>query len=258
MSRHIPRKRFGQHFLHDRQIIQRIINSLFIKDNDTWVEIGPGQGALTNALPKNIQQLYLVEIDRDLAGKLEKTYAENSNICIINEDILKVDFKRLIGPGQRIRLLGNLPYNISTPIFFHLANFDDCISDMTFMVQKEVADRLVAEPGSKNYGRLSLSAGLRYDIAQLFNVGPGAFNPPPKVNSSVIRLTPSPEKYELEQKEHFDNLVKTAFSQRRKTLRNSLGKLMSTDCFEQAGIDPGLRPETLSKADFLKLAARMI
>ena len=254
MNPHIPRKRFGQHFLHDKQIIDRIIKSLSIKDSDIWLEIGPGQGALTHNLPTTFKHLYLVEIDNDLVKALNTAFANHGNVTIINQDILKINFTDYLTSGQNLRILGNLPYNITTPIFFHLAEFAHCIDDMTFMVQKEVADRLTADPGSKTYGRLSLSAGLRFSISKLFDVGPGAFNPPPKVKSSIIRLLPHKRQIDKKLQLNFDMLIRTAFSKRRKTLRNSLGKLLNTDGFDKVGIDPALRPESLSIDDFLKLA----
>lgn len=258
MTQHTPRKRFGQHFLHDQYVIKRIIDSLKINNQDTWVEIGPGQGALTNHLPTTIKQLILIEIDRDLAKQLESKYAQKDNVVIINQDILKVDFDQLCESTNKLRIVGNLPYNISTPIFFHLAKYVDCISDMTFMVQKEVADRLTASAGIKTYGRLTLSAGLRFSIRKLFNVSKGAFNPPPKVESSIIHLTPHVDQTPPSLAEQFDLLVKSAFMQRRKTLKNSLNSLMSLEDFEQAGINQSLRAEALTINDFLKLAQRMI
>ena len=258
MNSHIPRKRFGQHFLHDKQVIARIIATLAIKNTDLWLEIGPGQGALTHNLPTAIQHLYLVEIDKDLVATLESAFSKRDNVTIINRDVLKLDFSNYCNDAQGLRILGNLPYNISTPLFFHLAKFSHCIDDMTFMVQKEVADRLVAEAGSKTYGRLSLSAGLRFSISRLFDVGPGAFNPPPKVKSSIIRLKPHKQQYEPLLQNQFDMLVRTAFSQRRKTLKNSLGKIINAETFEHAEINSKLRPESLNIDDFLKLAQRMI
>ena len=258
MSPHIPRKRFGQHFLHDRRVINRIIDSLSINNSDIWLEIGPGQGALTRQLPSGIRHLYLVEIDTDLAKALESEFAQRGNITVVNQDILNLDFTNYLKEGQGLRILGNLPYNISTPIFFHLAQFAHCIDDMTFMVQKEVADRLTAEAGSKAYGRLSLSAGLRFSIRKFFDVGPGAFNPPPKVKSSIIRLAPRQLQSNAKLLNDFDMIVRLAFSKRRKTLRNSLGKIIDADSFENAGIDSGLRPESLTIDDFLKLAERVI
>lgn len=254
MTGHTPRKRFGQHFLHDQSVIRRIVESLAIRKTDTLIEIGPGQGALTEALPKAMEHLYLIEIDRDLAPKLEQRFALRTNVTVINQDILKVNIAEFHQPGHSLRLVGNLPYNISTPLFFHLAQYASVIEDMTFMVQKEVADRLVAAPGNKTYGRLTLSAGLRFGITKLFDVGAGAFKPPPKVQSSIIRLIPHTSLPQADKMERFDALVKTAFSQRRKTLKKSLDKHVDLIAFVQCGIDPRLRPEVLSIADFLKLA----
>ena len=254
MTRHIPRKRFGQHFLHDKRVIQRIIDSLAIHEDDIWVEIGPGQGALTDELPRTIRHLYLIELDRDLAARLTTQYQDDSTVSVINQDILTVAFDQFAMDHQRVRLLGNLPYNISTPIFFHLANFTHCIKDMTFMVQKEVADRLVARPATKEYGRLSVSAGLRFETVKLFDVGPGAFNPPPKVKSSIIRLRPHLNQPQPDVIAAFDTIVKAAFLKRRKTLRNALAGQVESAGFDASGIDPQLRAENLSITDFLKLA----
>lgn len=234
------------------------MDSLKIEPGDIWLEIGPGQGALTRYFPTDASHLYLVEIDTDLAKALETGFSNRSNVTILNQDILTLDLSRLDVGGQRLRLLGNLPYNISTPLFFHLADYTQCINDMTFMVQKEVADRLTAEPGTKQYGRLSLSAGLRFVINRLFDVGPGAFHPPPKVKSSIIRLTPRQQQFESTLQSRFDLLVRTAFSQRRKTLRNSLGKLVDASTLVRAGINPQSRAESLTIDDFLSLAQRMI
>ncbi len=258
MKPHVPRKRFGQHFLHDRTIISRIIDSLEIQKSDTILEIGPGQGALTRHLPESIHHLYLVEIDRDLAAALGSAFAHRSNVTIINQDVLSVNIADYLQEGRLLRIIGNLPYNITTPIFFHLAQFAHSIRDMTFMVQKEVADRLIAEAGSKTYGRLSLSAGLRFSIRKRFDVGPGAFNPPPKVTSSIIHLRPHEQQFQDILQQQFDTLVRTAFSQRRKTLKNSLGKIIDAETFKNADIDSTLRPESLTIDDFLKLAERMI
>jgi len=258
MNEHHPRKRFGQHFLHDQYVIKRIINSLNITDLDTWVEIGPGQGALTTHLSTTIKRLILIEIDRDLVMQLQSKYASHDNVLIVNQDILNVNFSDLIVDDDKLHIVGNLPYNISTPIFFHLAKHVQHLADMTFMVQKEVADRLTAAAGTKTYGRLTLSAGLRYNVKKLFNVSKGAFNPPPKVESTIIRLTPHSQQTPALLAEKFDQLVKIAFSKRRKTIKNSLETLISAEDFEQTGINPALRAETLTINDFLKLAKRMI
>ena len=257
MTRHIPRKRFGQHFLHDTQVIGKIIESLRIDPADCWMEIGPGQGALTQFFPQSMQRLILVEIDRDLAARLEKQFTQSRHIQILNRDILTLDLKQF-AVSNKLRIVGNLPYNISTPIFFHLADSAEYINDMTFMVQKEVAERLVAKPGGKTYGRLTLSAASRFTISPLFNVGPGAFTPAPKVNSTVIRLTPHAEQISDNVRQHFDKLVKSAFSQRRKTIKNSLQNHVNVRDLEELNIDPAARAETLNIEQYLKLAQRMI
>ncbi len=257
MNGHVPRKRFGQHFLHDQRVIGRIIDSLNIGPKDQWMEIGPGQAALTEFLVDKTNRLTLIEIDRDLAAQLSIRFRDH-NINVVNEDILKVDLQNLANTASKLRLVGNLPYNISTPIFFHLAKFVNLISDMTFMIPKEVAERLLASPGNKTYGRLTLSAGLRFEITKLFDVGKGAFNPPPKVESSVIRMTPHPHQIRQDLALKFDGLVKSAFLKRRKTLKNSLNLLVCQQDFEQTGIDPGQRAEALTINDFLKLARQVL
>ena len=258
MNGHIPRKRFGQHFLHDQRTIQKIIDSLNINPTDHWIEIGPGQAALTELLANRTNRLTLIEIDHDLADELKNRFRDDNKIQIINADILTVDFSDITNPENKLRLVGNLPYNISTPIFFHLAKFVDLISDMTFMVQKEVADRLMASAGNKTYGRLTLSAGLRFEITKLFDVGKGAFNPAPKVESSVIRMSPHDQQIEPDLAGKFDELVKSAFLKRRKTLRNSLNPLVNQQDYNKAEIDPGLRAEALTINDFLKLAQQVL
>lgn len=249
--KHIPRKRFGQHFLVDEGIINAIIHTIDPRPGDVLVEIGPGLGALTRPLLERMTHLHAVELDRDIIARLKKTYPAE-RLSIHEGDALKFDFGSL---GDRIRVCGNLPYNISSPLLFHLMEHAGRISDMTFMLQKEVVDRMVAKPSTSSYGRLSVMLQRRFHMEALFEVPPGAFDPPPKVESAVVRIIPkSPGSYPVLDERHFAGIVSAAFSQRRKTLRNTLGKTLGLDNFSKAGIDPGLRAENLSVSDYEKLA----
>ncbi|MEW8029178.1 MAG: 16S rRNA (adenine(1518)-N(6)/adenine(1519)-N(6))-dimethyltransferase RsmA [Candidatus Thiodiazotropha sp.] len=252
---HRPRKRFGQNFLHDPGIIQRIVQAIDPLPNDNLVEIGPGQGAITTELLPLIGRMHVIELDRDLVGPLAERCAPLGELHIHNTDALKFDFTQLAVAERPLRVVGNLPYNISTPLLFHLLEQADQILDMHFMLQKEVVDRMAAEPGSKTYGRLTVMLQARADVTSLFNIGPGAFNPPPKVESAFVRLLPaSPPLHQIDDWDLFSRLVGQAFSQRRKTLRNSLRKLLTADAITAAGIDPGNRAEQLSVAEFVNLA----
>jgi 16S rRNA (adenine1518-N6/adenine1519-N6)-dimethyltransferase len=251
---HRPRKRFGQNFLQDRNIIQRIIAAIAATPDQHLVEIGPGHGALTDNLQAQAGQLDLVELDRDLAAELTEKYRGDEHIHIHQGDALKFDFCGLPGP-QPLRVVGNLPYNISTPLLFHLLDQVRCIRDMHFMLQKEVVDRMVAVPGNKHYGRLSIMLQYRCQVSRLFNVPPGAFYPPPRVDSSIVRLLPHAElPCQAADPGLFAQLVNAAFSHRRKTLRNALKGLVDSEQFTAAGIDPGARAETLAVCDFVRLA----
>ncbi|MDH5594252.1 MAG: 16S rRNA (adenine(1518)-N(6)/adenine(1519)-N(6))-dimethyltransferase RsmA, partial [Gammaproteobacteria bacterium] len=223
---HRPRKRFGQNFLHDPNIISRIIDAIHPRDDQQLVEIGPGQGALTSFLLDRINHLDVVELDRDLVTLLRKKFSDTEKLTIHSADALKFDFCSLGTQGNKIRLIGNLPYNISTPLIFHLLEQSHCISDMHFMLQKEVVERMAAQPATKAYGRLTIMVQLFCTVEKLFTVPPGAFNPPPKVDSMIVRLIPheSPQ-YEIKNKTVLQELVNQAFSQRRKTLRNALKRL---------------------------------
>jgi 16S rRNA (adenine1518-N6/adenine1519-N6)-dimethyltransferase len=250
---HRPRKRFGQHFLHDPQIIQRIVNAIHPEADDHIVEIGPGQGALTLALLQTLSAIDVVEIDRDLVDYLTRLNIDKLHIhqC----DALKFDFCSL-QQDNKLRIVGNLPYNISTPLLFHLIRFRHCIQDMFFMLQKEVIDRIVAKPGNKTYGRLSVMMQYYCEVEDLFSIAPGAFRPPPKVWSSIVRLIPHAQApFTLNGPEQqFSQIVQQAFSQRRKTLRNSLKQWLSEEEITAAGIDPTLRPEQLELDAFVRLA----
>ena len=252
MSRHRARKRFGQHFLTDPGVIDSITRAVHATGDDILVEIGPGQGAITEPLARVAGHLHLVELDRDLAARLRDRYADRDNLTVHEADALAFDFSRL---GPRIRIVGNLPYNISTPLLFHLLRFREHIVDMHFMLQKEVVDRMAAEPGSKAYGRLGIMLGCYLAIERLFDVSPDAFDPPPEVMSAVVRLDPLPHgTYEIDSDRALSTLVATAFMQRRKTLRNALKKEADADDFAAVGIDAGLRPEQVAIADYVRLS----
>jgi len=249
------RKRFGQHFLHDRMIIDRIVSAFDPKPDETIVEIGPGRGALTLPLLERVPRLHAVELDRDLAAHLPALAAGRGELIIHQADALTFDFSALAGRGKRVRLVGNLPYNISTPLFFHLIEQVDAIDDMLFMLQKEVADRLAAPPGTKTYGRLSVMIQWRFDVEPLFEVGPSAFHPPPQVDSSVIRLRPLRARgIAIPDADSFQRIVRAAFGQRRKTLRNSLRLLLDDAAFARAGIDHRRRAEDLTLEEFARLS----
>ncbi|MCG8489956.1 MAG: 16S rRNA (adenine(1518)-N(6)/adenine(1519)-N(6))-dimethyltransferase RsmA [Chromatiales bacterium] len=255
---HRARKRFGQNFLHDPGIIQRIVQVIAPQSDDNLAEIGPGQGAITTELLPLVSQMHAIELDRDLIEPLAHRCATLGRLQIHNIDALKFDFSILAEPESPLRVVGNLPYNISTPLLFHLLDQSASIKDMHFMLQKEVVDRMGASPGSKSYGRLSVMLQARAEVTPLFSIGPGAFNPPPKVDSAFVRLVPHDSlPYQIDNWDNFSLVVAQAFSQRRKTLRNCLKKTLTTEAIESVGIDPGLRAESLSVEDFAKLAKRL-
>lgn len=248
-----PRKRFGQHFLHDPHVITRILQSIAPKDDDQLIEIGPGRGALTLPLLSQVRQLDIVEIDRDLVQWWQEQQLDKLNIHA--GDALKLSFCALQrNPDHKLRIIGNLPYNISTPILFHLFDQLACIEDMHFMLQKEVVDRMCATPGGPDYGRLSIMVQFYCEVTQLFDVAAGAFTPPPKVESSIVRLVPRMANQYPVNPQHLQRIVGQAFSQRRKTLRNSLRQYFDSEQLQALGIDPGIRPEQLDLATFIKLA----
>lgn len=252
---HAPRKRFGQHFLHDPQVIAHIARAFGPRPGQTIVEIGPGLGALTDALLRTLPALHVVELDRDLAPRLRETYGDR--LTVHQADAVSFDFCRLV-PGGVVRVIGNLPYNISTPLLFHLLT-QTCVADMVFMLQKEVVDRMAAPPGGKDYGRLSVMIQARCVVEPLFNVGPGAFTPPPKVDSAVVRLTPhAAPPVVIDDERTFARVVQAAFAQRRKTLRNTLKGIVTPEAMATAGIDPGRRAETLSLAEFAAISNRVV
>ncbi len=251
-SIHRPRKRFGQHFLTDQHIIDQIISAVAPQKNERLVEIGPGTGVLTRPLLEQTATLDVIELDRDLAANLRQEFS--SEILRIHEiDVLNFSFRSMTHGKEKIRLIGNLPYNISTPLIFHLLDEADVISDMTFMLQKEVADRMAAKPGSRQYGRLSVMLQYLCDTEFLFDVPPEAFDPPPKVMSTIIRLVPKSEPLLLSDKHLFSNLVKQAFSQRRKTLHNVLKEFATDEDLEAVGLSPGDRSENIQVESFVRL-----
>jgi 16S rRNA (adenine1518-N6/adenine1519-N6)-dimethyltransferase len=241
-SSHRPRKRFGQHFLHQKAVIARLVEAINPSPDDVMVEIGPGEGALTAVLLEKLEKLEAIELDRDLASHLAKTLPP-SKLTVHCADALEFDFARF-PPG--VRLVGNLPYNVSTPLLFHLARYAPRVRDMHFMLQLEVVERMVAAPSTPAYGRLSVSLQSRFRMKKLFTVSRGAFRPPPKVESAVVRLEPLPEPLRVD-----DDLLRRAFSARRKTIRNALPGID----LAAAGIDPGLRPENLAPEDYARLSA---
>lgn len=251
---HVPRKRFGQHFLHDPGILRRIVECVAPQSGERLVEIGPGEGALTLPLLRAAGRLTAIELDRDLIEPLRARAQGIGDLAIINADVLKVDFTALAA-GASLRLVGNLPYNISTPVLFHCLEHATAITDMHFMLQKEVVERMAAPPGSKTYGRLSVMLQLRCAVEPLLRVPPGAFRPPPKVDSAVVRLTPLPPQ-SLPQADFalIEGLVRAAFGQRRKTLSNALSGLATATELDAAGIDPRARAEQLAPSAFVALA----
>jgi 16S rRNA (adenine1518-N6/adenine1519-N6)-dimethyltransferase len=244
-SSHRPRKRFGQHFLHDPGVVRRIIEAIAPGAEDFIVEIGPGEGVLTRPLAERAGTLEAIEIDRDLAAALP---ADRVKVHVA--DALKFDFGTFPGGA---RIVGNLPYNISTPLLFHLARFADRLRDLHFMLQREVVERMVAAPSTPEYGRLSVMLQARFRMQKLFRVSGAAFRPPPKVESAVVRLVPLAEPLDAGA-ERFADVVRRAFSARRKTLRNALG--LAPEDFAALGIDPRLRPENLSPQDYARIARR--
>ena len=255
MSAPRAKKRFGQHFLTDPGVIDAIIHAIAPQADDVMVEIGPGPGAITGPLAKRVAHLHAIELDRDLASRLKTQFVERDRISIHQADALAFDFASL---GTSLRVVGNLPYNISTPLLFHLLEERAAIRDMHFMLQKEVVDRMAAAPGSKAYGRLTIMLGCYFDIEALFDVDRLAFEPPPAVTSAVVRLRPLPEEaINLDDPALLSKTLATAFSQRRKTLRNALKTVAEPEVLEELGIDAGLRPENVSIADWVRLANRL-
>ena len=251
---HKAKKKFGQNFLVDENIIADIIAAIRPEIDDSLVEIGPGLGALTRPLLKRLKCLHVVEIDRDIIARLESDYPQlNSKLIIHAGDALKFDLATLDAP---LRIVGNLPYNISSPLLFHFAASADRITDMHFMLQNEVVERMVADPSTPAYGRLSVMLQYRFYMEKLLDVPPESFRPAPKVNSAIVRMIPLPvEKIIVHNEKLFAEIVGTAFGQRRKTLRNTLRSFINEDEFAQLGINPQLRAENLSVAEFARIAS---
>jgi 16S rRNA (adenine1518-N6/adenine1519-N6)-dimethyltransferase len=255
--KHKARKRFGQNFLTDDRVIQRIVEVINPRVDQLMLEIGPGQAALTAPLADSGVELHLVELDRDLVALLARRFEHLPNVFLHEADALKVDFSSMTG-NRPFRLVGNLPYNISTPLLFHVLQWSDLIVDMHFMLQQEVVNRMAAEPGTKAWGRLSIMCQYRCQVTPLFDVRPESFSPPPRVHSAIVRLVPHRQPpVQIDSLPAFERLVSQAFSMRRKTLRNCMRDLIETDQIEAAGIDPAVRPETLSLQQFAKLSNLM-
>ena len=247
-----PRKRFGQHFLTCPTTTDEIIAAIAPRPGDVIVEIGPGRGALTVLLAAPGVEIHAIELDRDLAASLRASFSGKANVTIHEADALEFDYGVL---GNDLRLAGNLPYNISTPLLFRLLEFADSIDDMHFMLQKEVVRRMAASPGSRDFGRLTVMLGCRLEVVPLFDVPPSAFDPPPKVVSSVVRLRPLPvDTFDIRDATTLDRIVRQAFSMRRKTLRNALQGLASSEDLATVGIDPAKRPEDIAVPDWIALS----
>ncbi len=252
---HRARRRFGQNFLHDPGVIRRIVEAVAPKPGESLVEIGPGQGAITAGLLRASQRLVALELDRDLVAALEQRFAAEGGFRLIETDALRFDFASLADGLRQLRVTGNLPYNISTPLLFHLLDQSQWIRDMHFMLQKEVVERMAADPGSKTYGRLSVAVQLRCRVEPLFAVGSGAFRPSPKVDSAVVRLTPyDTPPHAAQDPGLLAEILARCFSMRRKTLRNGLRDWLTGDEIQALGIDPGDRPEQLAPEQFVALA----
>ncbi len=251
MSKHIARKRFGQHFLCDQDIIARIVHAVRPQALDNLVEIGPGLGALTRPLMACLSHFHVIELDRDIVARLQRAHPADQ-LSIHAADALSFDFASL---GTDLRIVGNLPYNISTPLLFHLAEFAPHIVDIHAMLQKEVVERMTASPDTHDYGRLSVMLQYRFEMEALFDVPPAAFDPPPKVESTVVRMIPrSAAATQAANQDTLAHVVSSAFAQRRKTLRNTLAGILNATDFEHLQIDPQRRAETVAVTDFIRIA----
>ena len=249
------KKHLGQHFLHEKGIIAKIVQAVDPKPGDRLVEIGPGQGAITFPLLDRHGALTVIEFDRDLIAPLTEAAKAHGELTIVHSDVLKVDITALAGDAGQVRLVGNLPYNLSSPILFHALDHAAAIRDMHFMLQKEVVDRMAAGPGSKVYGRLSVMLQAYCRVTPLFKVPPGAFKPPPKVDSAVVRMVPrAREEIAVADRKRFEHVVRAAFGQRRKTLRNALHGVADSALIEAAGLRPDARAEQVDVAGFIRLA----
>lgn len=254
--KHIPRKRFGQNFLADSAVLDNIVAAIAPQPDDAMVEIGPGLGAMTRLLLQSLRQLHAVELDRDLVARLHKSFPADK-LVIHSGDALQFDFSQIPVPqGGKLRIVGNLPYNISTPLLFHLTRFAPQVKDQHLMLQKEVVERMTAEPGGREYGRLSVMLQWRYRMALLFVVPPDAFDPPPQVESAIVRMVPIENPLPCDEAK-LERVVTQAFSQRRKVLRNCLAPLFSEGDLREAGLNPQARPETVPLEQYVTLANRL-
>lgn len=252
---HTARKRFGQNFLVDDSVIGNIVKAINPVDGENLVEIGPGLGALTEQVCEEVNHLTVVELDRDLAKRLIAHPFIQDKLTVIEADAMKYNFTELMQEDRPLRIFGNLPYNISTPLMFHLFEYAEHIQDMHFMLQKEVVNRLAAQPGNKHFGRLTVMTQYFCDVIPVLDVPPTAFKPPPKVDSAVVRLVPHKVKpITVQDKQRLDQVCSAAFNQRRKTIRNSLKGFASAEQLESLGIDPGIRAESLTLKDFANIA----
>ncbi|MDK6077979.1 16S rRNA (adenine(1518)-N(6)/adenine(1519)-N(6))-dimethyltransferase RsmA [Massilia varians] len=253
MSKHVARKRFGQNFLTDKLVLDNIIDAIGPQRGEAMVEIGPGLAAMTALLLKSLDHMHVVELDRDLVARLEKAYPREK-LTVHSGDALKFDFGSIPVPeGRKLRVVGNLPYNISSPLLFHLAEFAPLVEDQHFMLQKEVVERMVAEPGTKAYSRLSVMLQWRYDMDLMFIVPPTAFDPPPQVDSAIVRMIPKRQMLEVDGAT-LEKVVAKAFSQRRKVIRNCVAGMFTEAQLVEAGIDPGARPEAVGLEQYVALA----
>jgi 16S rRNA (adenine1518-N6/adenine1519-N6)-dimethyltransferase len=251
---HKARKRFGQNFLHDHGVIRHIVASIAPKKGQRLVEIGPGKGALTEGIISITERMDVVELDRDLIPILKVNLFRFPELTVHEADAMKFDFTSLRTEEQAIRVVGNLPYNISTPLIFHLLSQVSAIQDMHFMLQKEVVDRLAARPGDSLYGRLSVMAQYYCSVESLFIVGPESFDPAPKVDSAIVRMTPHKTlPHPVDDIKKLEDMVRTGFQQRRKTLRNNYKGVLDNDDFAALNIDPTLRPERLDVEEFVRI-----
>lgn len=252
---HQARKRFGQHFLVDEAIIDQIVRAINPHSDDAMVEIGPGLSALTSPLLESLSRLTVVELDRDLAYRLRATWPAD-RLTVVEGDALRVDYRAL---GNNLRIVGNLPYNISSPLLFHLAEYADIVRDQHFMLQREVIDRMVAVPGSGDYGRLSVMLQARYSMAKLFDVPPESFDPPPRVMSAVVRMVPLPsDRVRPSSEQAFAALVARAFAQRRKMLRRVLADWAEDIAWDELGVAPTDRAEAVSPEQFIAMSDQLV
>ena len=254
--KHVAKKRFGQNFLTDHTVLHDIMRVIVPQAGDAMVEIGPGLGAMTRMLLDSVKQLHVVELDRDLVKRLHANF-DPARLIVHAGDALQFDFATIpVPPGQKLRVVGNLPYNISSPLLFHLTEIAPLVQDQHFMLQKEVVERMVAPPGSKTYGRLSVMLQWRYQMELMFIVPPTAFDPPPRVESAIVRMIPIAQPLACNQ-QALEQVVLKAFSQRRKVIRNCVAGMFSEDDLRAAGIDPQLRPEAVGLEQFVALANRL-